>query len=636
MFGGFVLIIILRFSLHLTFASLNDMNIPQSACNSTIRPNVRVALWDVIVEHFVPSTSEFLISVHAKHIEAWMLMQDLLTCTLPYLNKSKIQIETYEAIRLPTNTRQFNLLLIDGVQALKELDPASLTSQFDFPEHYLVLLIDTDTTLVPDLLISSILSYFYRNYLVNVSLLFERKPNYVEVYTYFPFMANGPCKKNNVKLINIYNGSWHHPLATHIFPKKLANFQNCSLTIAVWDTPPYLSYYPEESGYARLGSFEGDMLVELAKKLNFTMNLVEPEHRTERGEQLPDGNLTGAMQLLYDHMADLSLGCFRYTAERCEILTAALPYYQTWQIFGVEITGQTYSSLEIFGFPFDLTTWICLLISFQLVLLLAYTIHSRCDYSPLARIIIGYPRTRTPITNTYSLFLGIPIEEPPRTNFARFVLCSWVIYGYLMRNSYQSCLYKLLQTDIFRTPPQNIFELIDQGYSLVMTKATYNSVKVAPLMRQDRIPIIFNNDTYEWKSYQLVERLGGKLAGVSPRDFLTYYIMSTRQRGGFYVLNDRFFAQYITIYFPKHSYLINRFNDLILQLRSQGMIDFWARKYLDVSYYKMVPPTNNDALDMEDLWGVFIAYFILIGLTMVVFLAELIWYQVTLWMVGWI
>lgn len=76
------------------------------------------------------------------------------------------------------------------------------------------------------------------------------------------------------------------------------DLQNCSLTAAVWDAPPYLSYYPNRSGYAKLGSFEGEMIVELAKKLNFSMELVEPSNDEQRGRRLDNGSLTGALQLV--------------------------------------------------------------------------------------------------------------------------------------------------------------------------------------------------------------------------------------------------------------------------------------------------------------------------------------------------
>ncbi|XP_036320154.1 uncharacterized protein LOC118734547 [Rhagoletis pomonella] len=482
---------------------------------------------------------------------------------------------------------------------------------------------------MPNLLISTILSYFWRNYLIHVSLLYESKPNYVEVYTYFPFLENSACKANNVRVINAYNGTWQKPLEATIFPKKLINMQNCSLTVAVWDAPPYLSYYPNRSGYERLGSFEGDMLVELAKKLNFSMELVEPPNKELRGQRLANGTLTGAMRLLHERIADISLGCFRYTVQRCEVLTGALPYYQTWQIFGVKLAGHTYSSLEIFAFPFDLETWFCLLISFQLIFLLAYAINSRCDHSTLAHIIVGYPRPRSPLTNTLSLFLGIPIEQTPRTNFARFVLIMWVIYGYVMRNAYQSFLYQLLQTDLYRTPPQNIFELIEKGYSLIMTENTLETVSAAPLIQNGRIAVIINNNTYEWKSYEMVEELGGNLAAVTPKDYLTFYMMVKHKRGAFYVLPDRFFPQHITMYFPKHSYLIVRFNELLMRLRSQGLIDYWAEKHLDLSYYDLVAAVNDDALAMNDLWGVFAIYLGMVSLAVLVFFVELLWHSLT-------
>ncbi|XP_028900775.1 uncharacterized protein LOC105219310 [Zeugodacus cucurbitae] len=625
MHGHFVLIFVLKYIIQSD--AVNGIATPGTICNSTIRYNLGHALGSIIDRFFVPNSSDMMVSLHAKHKQSWRLMQDLLTCATPFMFNIKLHIENIDGPRLQTSARKYNLLLIDGPQALVELDPAKFTKEFDFSEHYLILLIDPDKSRAPNLLIATILNYFFSNYLINVSVLYESKPDYVEVYTYFPFLDNNSCKANNVRVINVYNGTWVKSLATNIFPNKLTNMQNCSLTVAVWDAPPYLSYYPNRSSYAQLGSFEGEMLIVLAKKLNFTMELVEPPNDEQRGRRLENGTLTGAMKMLHDHLADLSLGCFRYTVERCALLTGALPYYQTWQIFGVVLTTQFYSSLEIFTFPFDAETWFGLVFSFQLVLLLAYFIYQRSKDSPLAHIMIGYPRPRSPLISVYSLFLGIPIQRVPHTNFARFVLVMWVTYGYVMRNAYQSFLYQLLQTDLYRTPPQNIFELMKDGYSLVMTASTLNTVGSLPLLAKGRIPIILNNSTYEWKSYEMVEQMGGRLAGVSPRDYLTYYVMSKHRRGVFYVLPDRLFAQHITIYFPKHSYLTERFNFLLMQLRSQGLVDYWAEKYLDLSYYDLVAAEDNDALDMDDLGGLFIMYLTLVGLASLVFLVELLWHR---------
>ncbi|XP_037930387.1 ionotropic receptor 25a-like, partial [Teleopsis dalmanni] len=282
---------------------------------------------------------------------------------------------------------------------------------------------------------------------------------------------------------------------------------------------------------------------------------------------------------LKERKADMSLGSFRYTLERCEELTGALPYYQSWTVYAV-LLMQPYSSLEILGFAFDTKTWLCLFISLCFTLILTYILHRYIKKSWLARIILGIPRPQTPLTNLVSVFLGVPITPMPSSTYTRFVIIHWFIYGLLIRTAYQSLLFQLLQTDMYQEPPKTLSDLISRHYTLIITTTAFDQVKRVPHI--DETDIIFNNSTFEPDTFAIVaENSNKRLAGVSPMDFLKFYVVKNNKRGIFFVLPEKIFTQHITMYFTKHTYLIDRFNYIFMQLRSQGLIDYWASKSIE-------------------------------------------------------
>lgn len=147
-------------------------------------------------------------------------------------------------------------------------------------------------------IIQNILTYFWDKYIINVSVLFENKAMEIELYSYFPFTKSS-CRQVVPTLINIFSKlymQWDH--LDKFFPPKLKNFHKCSIVAAVWDTPPYVSLYPNKTGLRRIGHFEGVLLKVLSKKLNFTLDLIIPPNDEQRGVIYPNGTTSGAVKLV--------------------------------------------------------------------------------------------------------------------------------------------------------------------------------------------------------------------------------------------------------------------------------------------------------------------------------------------------
>ncbi|XP_065365311.1 uncharacterized protein LOC135958334 [Calliphora vicina] len=595
------------------------------------------ACYSIIREYFVPSTGSFMVSTYVQGLNLKKHLKDFLNNVLLNLTMIKVEIESKSSeVRHLTLNRKYNLIVVDDFESLRLLDPANFTRNYDIQEYYLVYLMHGSRFANLFNVLNQMLAYFWQNSIINVSLMTASKNSVVDVYTYFPFDNYLSCKMPLLKQINYYNGAWSNPISVTIFPLKTTNLQSCPLVVAVWNTPPYFSYSKSADGFYKIDYFEGELLEVLTEKLNFTLNLQEPPNNEQRGKVLSDGTITGAMKMLHDHTADLSLGSFRYTLERSNVLTAALPYYQTYQVYSVLTTTQLYTPLEILVYPFDKVTWICLFLSVQLGFIIAFIVDFFYDKYLLLKIAIGCPRIRTPSMNIIRLFMGQSLIQIPEPHFSRFMIISWHFYGLLLRTAYQSLLFQLLKLNLYHEPPQTLTDLINQRCSLVMTETTYDSVYTVPRIEKGFIDVIKLKNTSEQSSYFYLEydKQIRCLASVSPKDYVTYHAINEQKRGLFYVLPETIFTQHITMYFSKHSYLIHRINDLFMNMRSMGLIDFWAHKSLDTEYLRNFRDSQFKSLNFGDMEGIFIIYGVLILICIVVFILEIIIYKLKILIFG--
>lgn len=182
---------------------------------------------------------------------------------------------------------------------LRQLNPAKLTQDYDIQEYYLLYLMHASRFSNLAEIYQEMFSYFWKHYIINVSIIEVNNVNQtVDVYTYYPFYGRQSCKMVYVEMINSFGGAWMQSLESHMFPEKVWNLHKCPLTVAVWNTPPYLSYYRTASGFYEISDFEADMLEVIAEKLNFTFDLKEPPNNEQRGKVLSNGTTTGAVRMV--------------------------------------------------------------------------------------------------------------------------------------------------------------------------------------------------------------------------------------------------------------------------------------------------------------------------------------------------
>lgn len=141
-----------------------------------------------------------------------------------------------------------------------------------------------------------IFEYCWRHYLINCIIQVQKADGRVLIYTYFPFTPKH-CGKVEPVLVNEFNGT--SLVHEDLFPKKLKNLYGCPLRAALWHVPPYVYLSTDSNNVTRVtGGFEGKLLLELSRKLNFSLDIIIPPNDSKRGVVMKNGTLTGALKLV--------------------------------------------------------------------------------------------------------------------------------------------------------------------------------------------------------------------------------------------------------------------------------------------------------------------------------------------------
>lgn len=325
-------------------------------------------------------------------------------------------------------------------------------------------------------------------------------------------------------------------------------------------------------------------------------------------------------------MADLSLGSFRCTLERSTALSPSMTFYQTMQVFTVLSKREPWSSFEIIAYPFDFHIWLILLILMLSLLSSAHILeHVRVK---LLKFIYGFHSAYFININILAITLGQAAHVMPYRNFARYIFFMWILLTMILRSIYQGSLYDFLKSQKTVAPPDTAAELTQRKYKLIVNVATGDSFSGVPIIRDKQIEVLIMNIT-DSGGFPLLEANPDKrYVTGTPRDFLTYYVNTYNKYGVFHVLKETIFSQQLCVYFTKHSYLVKIFDHVLQNLRSFGLIDYWASLVLDDRFLEEVEEASTETpLTFTQLSGVVEISMYLYLLTFIVFILEILWFK---------
>jgi hypothetical protein len=125
--------------------------------------------------------------------------------------------------------------------------------------------------------------------------------------------------------------------------------------------------------------------------------------------------------------------------------------------------GTPYDAYQKLYLPFDLQTWILTLMTFAvafLTILIVYRMNNEVQ-----NFVFG-TNVATPSLNVFAHFFGLSQNILPRRNFARFILVSFILLSFVIRNLYQAFLCDNFQSDLRGPEPiQSVRGIVKTGYA---------------------------------------------------------------------------------------------------------------------------------------------------------------------------
>jgi len=121
--------------------------------------------------------------------------------------------------------------------------------------------------------------------------------------------------------------------------------------------------------------------------------------------------------------------------------------------------GEKFTPMEKLVKPFDLATWITLIVT----LIIALIVISILKVLPkfIYNFVCG-SNNNDPILGLTEIFFGIGLIQTPGRNFSRFMFMMFTILCLIIRTAYQSKMYDFLQYDVKQPIANSIQEVIDK------------------------------------------------------------------------------------------------------------------------------------------------------------------------------
>jgi len=307
---------------------------------------------------------------------------------------------------------------------------------------------------------------------------FSNFPRQIDFFTYENFEV-GRCNKPTRIVLNTFYKStkiWQNELKIH---KKFQNFHNCTLAVIepygpslylnegnskiadclIKDPLSCLGIATETAEQVGTQGFTVDIYKILSKILNFnpiyrfTMTNYTPL------ELMPYPKLTFFTGSLSSE--ETNLGFITPLVFEAHFLLAVTP-------------SEFYTNYEKLWLPFDVFTWIFLLLTFLVAFIVTFVV----KFIPkIVRNSLFGREVLTPTLNIFHIFFGISQMKLPSDSVPRFILMLFITFCLIFRTCYQSKLFEFMTSDMRKPPPSTVEELIERNYTIVSCDGLENELR---------------------------------------------------------------------------------------------------------------------------------------------------------------
>ncbi|XP_016997594.2 uncharacterized protein Ir7f [Drosophila takahashii] len=511
--------------------------------------------------------------------------------------------------------KRVNLLMVDSYLGLMDTNITENNADFDDPDYYFIFLQARDHLIPRELQL--ILDHCLAHFWLHCNVMIQTAQVEVLVYTYYPYTATS-CQEAHPVKVNAFDGRrwWRN---AKMFPDKLDQMHGCPLTVLTWHQPPFVELFSDpKDNSQRAGGFEIQLVQHMARRMNFSLVLANISLLRPNAYRLAEGAKEGPIERLLERSANLSMGYFRKTARRNQLLTTPMSYYSANLVAVLQLERYRLSSLALLAFPFELSVW--------LLLLLALLVH----------LAIHLPGRRSNRggdgggggLQVVALLLGAALARLPRPWRHRLIAAHWLWASIPLRISYQSLLFHLIRLQLYSTPSFSLEQLLAEGFQGICTANTERLLLEMPQLVRNPDSFHSLDTPSDWDVLNALQRnRKRKIFAVANQDVTQSFLHSSGQPNAYHVVKQPVNVEYAGMYMPKHSFLYEKLDDCIRRLDASGFIHAWRRAAFAGVHRgerERVPQTSRRYINHAKLSGIYMVMAGMYLLSCLVFAGELI------------
>ncbi|KAF8778046.1 glutamate receptor ionotropic, delta-1-like [Argiope bruennichi] len=393
--------------------------------------------------------------------------------------------------------------------------------------------------------------------------------------------------------------------------------QRPKTTVAVLDLPYVMSVNISENGAVNVGEFEGHFLKVVLEALDVDYEII-PEKDKAYGKLLRNGTWTGMMGMMQRGEADLAFTHITMTEERTNVVNFSVPYSMTACVF-VSVMPEKIKSTFGFLHPFDLNTWIAILLTFTIMIILFGLFQNKYSlFKIFFRLFANFSKQNS-----------MPVDDSMKY---KILLVTWLLFVTVVTFSWSATLLSFLIEPIRDTMVRTFREL-----SKAVQKGTYKAT-----FYNMSVPFLLNSEDEDLKILGDIVVRNEWFVHVSKRGtgaYIKYRAVEAMHRNAAKMLfgnhEDLFIAE-DTLYVSPMAFAYgekfccpSKLNSIILRLSDAGLFD----KFLQDYSFKLFLKTSNKsktenidfALSITDLLGVFMLLGVGMLLSFVAFIGEVLY-----------
>ncbi|CAG9812701.1 unnamed protein product [Phaedon cochleariae] len=393
-------------------------------------------------------------------------------------------------------------------------------------------------------------------------------------------------------------------------PRKLSN---CSVNATYLNFPPYVV-----AGKNKLSGIEINILELIGDQLNVALSIYEAmgmykQNVSERH------NVGSALEILKRNNADLLFGGIPKVSKISQLLLTSRSYMQDTFIWCVpdELLRN------------NLKNFISSIISFEVIgltLLLHFITSFLIWYSSnkTDREIASYKNFLEVYVNVYGVIAGSSVPKQPQTIKVRYFLAIFLLFSFFMNSFYNSILTTNIARPQNKRKYTNMKDIYDNNldtYFIPEQKMFFNAdiyaVPLSEIMRKWRDCIDVN--------LCLKHVCVDMDSSICLSSLYKNFILGNHTLESIYCLKEDGISYPVTMVVKDGFPFYHRFDEILNKLITSGFIAKWEADFIDDLN---IPQHQKTAkINLTHLLPAFEIHFIVLTAAFVVFILEIIWYN---------